>query len=259
MRDMLLALDVGNTNIVIGCVDGDDIVFQGRMETNLNKTTHQYAVEIKNILELSGIKNLKFGGSIISSVVPPVTGTLQEAVRLITATEPMVVGPGIKTGLNITIDNPAQLGSDLVVDAVAAIKYYKCPLVVIDMGTATTVSVVDKNQNYIGGMIFPGVMVSQSALTSRTSQLPKISLSTPPKKIIGKNTVDCMKSGAIFGNAAMFDAVVDRISEEIGEKPTVIATGGTAKFVIPYCKSDYILDGDLLIKGLKIIYDKNKN
>lgn len=254
---MILALDVGNTNIVLGCIDNDKIVFQSRLSTDHNKTEHQYAVEFKNMMELGNINIESITGAIMSSVVPPLVFILKRAVKIISGLTPMVLGPGIKTGLNITLDNPAQLGSDQVADAVAAINEYKAPIIIFDMGTATTVSVIDKNENYLGGMIYPGVKISQETLTARTSQLPKISLE-PPKKVIGKNTIDCMKSGAIYANAAMADGVVERIEQELGEKATVIATGGIAGSIIPFCKRKIIVDNDLLIKGLNIVYKKNK-
>ncbi|MEG1873101.1 MAG: type III pantothenate kinase, partial [Ruthenibacterium sp.] len=166
------------------------------------------------------------------------------------------IGPGIKTGLNILIDNPAQLGSDLVVDAVAAIHAYEKPLIIIDMGTATTFSVVDQKGNYLGGVICSGLKISLDALTARTSQLQSIGLE-PPKSVIGCNTVDCMKSGAIYGGASMLDGMIDRIQEEMGQKAIVVATGGLGKFVVPYCKHPIIYDDALLLKGLWLIYKKN--
>lgn len=254
---MILALDAGNTNIVLGCIDDDNkIVFEARVATDHSKTEYQYAVEFKSLFEIAGIDLHQIDGAIMSSVVPPLVTILKKSVEFIVGISPLVVGPGLKTGLNITLDNPAQLGSDQVVDAVAALDKYTPPLIIFDMGTATTVSVIDKNRNYMGGMIIPGVKVSQEALTSRTSQLPKISIE-PPKKVIGKNTIDCMKSGAIFGNASMVDGIVERMEQEIGESATVIATGGLSSSIIPFCKRNIIVDNDLLIRGLKIIYDKN--
>lgn len=255
---MILALDVGNTNIVLGCIDeNNDIVFEARVATEHNKTEHQYAVEFKSLLDIAGIDRDKITGSIMSSVVPPLVSILKRSVEFMTGITPLVVGPGVKTGLNITIDNPAQLGSDQVVDAIAALDEYEPPIIILDMGTATTVSVIDKNKNYLGGMIIPGVKISQESLTTRTSQLPKISIDTP-KKIIGKNTIDCMKSGVIYGNAAMIDGVIERLEQELGEKAKIIATGGFSSSIIPFCKRNIIIDNQLLIKGLRIIYDKNK-
>ncbi len=254
---MILAIDIGNTNIVIGGIDNDKIHFVARLSTDRTKTEDEYAVIFKNILEIHHISVQSFDGAIISSVVPPLINILKRSVKMLTALTPIVVGPGIKTGLNIKIDNPSQLGSDLVVGAVAAVALYKKPLIVLDMGTATTICVIDKNGNYLGGIIYPGVKVSLDSLTQRTSQLPAISLDAPAKAI-GKNTVDCMRSGIIYGNAAMADGMIDRFESELGEKATVIATGGLAQTILPHCKHKIILDDDLLIKGLKVIYDKNK-
>lgn len=255
---MLLAIDVGNTNIVLGCIEKDEIIFTARMSTDRKQTADQYAIQLKNIIELHGVNPNAVNGSIISSVVPPVLNALKGAVRLSIGVEPMVVGPGVKTGLNILMDNPAQVGSDLIVNAVGAIKEYKAPILIFDMGTATTISVVDKDKNYIGGSILPGVKISLDTLSNATAQLPAISLDKP-KRTIGKNTIECMRSGVIFGNAAMVDGMIERFEEELGETSTVIATGGISRFIIVNCKHDIIYDGDLLLKGLNILYKKNKS
>lgn len=254
---MILAVDIGNSNVVIGCFEDDKILFIERLSTNRHATSMEYTVLIKNILEINGLNNIAFQGGIISSVVPPVTLNVKEAMERLTGQEIMVVGPGIKTGLKILLDNPAQLGSDRVADAVAAINFYPMPAIMIDMGTATTISVIDKDKNFLGGLIVPGMLTSLESLTSRTSQLPHISI-IPPKKMIGTNTIDCMKSGIIYSTASSIDGVVDRIEEELGEKCTVISTGGIAKTIIPFCKRDIIIDDQLLLKGLMIIYEKNK-
>ncbi len=254
---MILALDVGNTNIVIGCIERGTIVYDARIATDHKKTTDEYAIHFKMLLEMYGIHPDAIDGAIISSVVPPLTNPLKQAVEKITGVTPFIVGPGIKTGLNIKTDNPNQLGADLVVDAVAAINEYKAPLIIFDLGTATTCSVIDKNLNYLGGMIFPGVKVAADALSSHASQLPYISFDAP-KNAIGSNTVDCMKSGIILGNAAMIDGVIERIEEELGEKATVIATGGLSKCIIDHCKREIIYDNDLLVKGLWLLYCKNQ-
>lgn len=253
---MILAIDMGNTNIVIGCVDDEKIYFEERLSTELSKTELEYAVGFKTVLELYNVDSSQITGAIISSVVPQLVNTIKAAVEKIVGVTPLIVGPGLKNGLNLLMDNPKTVGSDMVVDAVAAIKEYGAPLIIIDIGTATTFSVVDKNKNYIGGMIMPGVGVSLESLVSRTAQLPRISMEAP-KKAIGKNTIDCMKSGIIYGNASSFDGLIDRINEELGYDATVVATGGLAKVIVPYCKHDIILDNELLLKGLKIIYDKN--
>ena len=254
---MLLAIDIGNTNIVIGCIKDDEILFQARIATDRIKTSDQYGVEIKNMLETFGISRDEIEGCIISSVVPPVFNSVQTGVRKVIGRQPMVVGPGIKTGLNIHMDVPSQVGSDLIVVAVAALAEYPAPLVIIDLGTATTIQVIEPENVFIGGMVCPGVMVSLDSLTSRTAQLPGISLDEP-KQVVGKNTVDCMRSGIMYGTAAMLDGCIERIEEELGHPFTVIATGGLARFITPLCKHKMILEKDLLLKGLNIIYKKNK-
>ncbi len=253
---MILAVDIGNSNIVLGCFEDEKILFIERLSTNQNQTTLEYTILIKNILELNGLSHHSFEGGIISSVVPSVTHTVQDAMSRLTGKPVMVVGPGIRTGLKILLDNPAQLGSDRVADAVAAIHDYPCPLIVVDMGTATTISVVDRNKNFLGGMIIPGLRVSLDSLTMRTSQLPKISLD-PPKRVIGSNTIDCMRSGIIYSTASSIDGTIERIEEELGETCTIISTGGLAKTIIPYCKRKILIDDRLLLKGLMIIYNKN--
>lgn len=254
---MILAVDIGNSNIVIGCFERDTVLFVERLSTNQQCTALEYVISIKNILELNGTDKNNIEGCIISSVVPSVTETVKTALERLTHTRVMIVGPGIRTGLKILLDNPVQLGSDRVADAVAAVNLYPAPLVIIDMGTATTVSVIDKDKNYLGGMIIPGLRVSLDSLTMRTSQLPKIGIE-PPKRVIGANTVECMKSGIVYYSAAGIDGVIDRIEESLGSKCTVVSTGGLADKIIPYCRREIIIDEQLLLKGLMIIYNKNK-
>lgn len=253
---MILAVDVGNTNIVIGCCKENKIEFVERLSNDPNATVLEYAISFKNVLELYGIGQEDIDGAIISSVVPSVTLTIKSAIKKIVNVDSMVIGPGLKTGVNITLDNPAQLGSDLVVDAAAGIAEYPLPLIIFDMGTATTVSVIDENKNYLGGMIIPGVNVSLNAMISQTSQLPRISLE-PPKRIIGKNTIECMKSGILYSTAASLDGIIDRVESELGKKAAVVATGGLAGSIIPHCTKKIILDDELLLKGLIVIYNKN--
>ena len=255
---MLLAVDIGNTNIVFGCVDdNDEVVLFERISTNHNATSAEYASLIKNILEMNRFNIKDINDAIMSSVVPSVTNTVKEAVRKLFGVEVMIAGPGVKTGLNILIDNPAQLGSDQAVDAVAAINEYPAPLIIIDMGTATTVSVVDEQKNYRGGLIMTGMGVAADALTARTAQLPKINFEAPAN-IIGTNTIDCLKSGMLYSNACALDGIIERIEEQLGYKCTTVATGGLSELVVPLCKRKIILDSNLLIKGLGIIYKKNK-
>ena len=254
---MILAIDIGNTNIVVGCIDEEKIYFTERLSTVRTKTELEYAVDLKTVLDIYHIKRTDIEGCIISSVVPQITGIAKLAAEKILKKEVMVLGPGVKTGLNIVMDNPGQLGADLVADAVAGLASYPVPLVVIDIGTATTISVVNSKKQYIGGMIMPGVRISLDALTARASQLSWISIDAP-RHIIGKNTIECMKSGVLYSNAAALDGIIDRIEEELGEKTTVIATGGLAKKIVPHCRKEIILDEELLLKGLMLIYRKNK-
>ncbi len=255
---MILAIDIGNTNIVLGCLNSEeDVTFVERLSTDRGRTALEYAISIKNVLEMYGVEPKHLEGAIISSVVPPITSVVRAAVQKITGRKAMVVGPGLRTGLHILMDNPAQVGSDLVVDAVAAIHQHPAPLVVIDMGTATTLSVVDRNKNYIGGMIVPGMRGSLDSLVSRAAQLSNIELEAP-RRLIGKNSAECMKSGMIYGNAALLDGLIERVEAELGEPVTVVATGGLARLVVPYCKKEILMDDALLLKGMLIIYRKNQ-
>lgn len=254
---MVFAIDIGNTNIVIGCFEDKKVIFTERLSTKKTSTMLEYAISFKNVLELYEINPQTIEGSIISSVVPEITNIVNYAIEKITGKKSLIIGPGIKTGLSIKVDNPATLGSDLVVGAVAALAEYPVPLVVIDFGTATTVTVINNKKDLLGGMILPGVMLSLKSLSSGTSQLPEIGLE-PPKKFIGTNTVDCMKSGILYSTAYGIDGFVENIEKELGEKVTVVATGGLAKAIVPLCKSEIIVDDELLLKGLMDIYNRNK-
>ena len=253
---MILAVDIGNTNIVIGCMEQEKIYFVERVSTDTSKTELEYVVEFKTLLELYRIGLGEITGCIIASVVPPLNNVVKTAMEKLFRLTPLLVGPGVKTGLNILMDNPAQVGADLIVNAVAGLQYYGAPIIMIDMGTATTISVVDEKKNYIGGMILPGVKVSLDSLVNRTSQLPRISLE-PPKKVIGRNTIDCMKSGIVMGQAACLDGMIERIYDELGYEAPVVATGGLAGSIVPYCKKKIICDNELTLKGLGLIYHKN--
>ncbi|MBR4720395.1 MAG: type III pantothenate kinase [Clostridia bacterium] len=252
---MILAVDVGNTNIVIGCIDEGKIVFSGRLTTNAQKTDMEIAVMLKNILTLNGIATDKFEGAIVSSVVPPMNKALKSAINLVTGKDAYMVNGS--EGLTIDIDDPSQLGPDLVVGAVAVLNEYKPPVVLIDLGTATTIFVIDKDSKYLGGAIMPGIAISQQALSSKASLLPSISLEAP-KSVIGKNTVDSMNSGAVFGNASMIDGMLDRIEKELGSKVTAVATGGLSRFIAKHCKHEILYEEDLLLKGLWLIYKKHR-
>ena len=254
---MLLALDIGNTNITIGCYRNKELLFISRMATDRSRMEDQYAIELRDILDINGVSAADIDGSIISSVVPPLYASIAHAIKKITGTVPLSVGPGIRTGLNIRIDNPATLGADLVAGCVAALDRYPCPTIVIDMGTATTITVIDAHKNMLGGSILPGVGISLDALSSRTSQLPQISLEAPDH-VIGTNTIACMASGSVFGTAAMIDGMCDRMENELGTPCTVVATGGLAHQIIPCCRRKVILDENLLLDGLRILYERNQ-
>ena len=254
---MILALDIGNSNIVIGCCEDGKVLFTERISTRHAATELEYAMAIMSILNIYGLDVRNINGAIISSVVPNLTNIIKDAVGKISGCRVMVVGPGLKTGLKIVMDDPARLGADLVVDAVAGIKEYGAPLIIIDMGTATTISAIGEGGEYLGGVIMPGLEVSLNSLVGGTSQLPRISLEKP-KKVIGTNTVDCMKSGIMFGTASNIDGMVRKIRRELGcPGAKAVATGGLSKAVIPLCDEKIIIDDELLLKGLVIIYMKN--
>ena len=253
---MILAVDIGNTNVVLGCMEDDKILFLERMATDRRATDMEYLVRIRSVLKYRDIDPAKLEGAIICSVVPIVTMNIRPAVEQLIGKQAVVVGPGLKTGLRINIDNPGALGADRVADAVAAVNLYPVPLITIDMGTATTVGVVDETKTFIGGMIVPGVMVSLNALAGGTAQLPHISLD-PPKHAIGRNTVECMQNGIIYHNAAGVDGMIERIEAQLGKKCTVVITGGLSTVIAPHCKHEMIHDPELLLKGLMILYRKN--
>lgn len=253
---MIIAIDIGNSNIVLGCLENGSICFEARMATDRIKTADQYCAELKTMLGLFDVDPANVEGSIVSSVVPLVQQVIVQALERLTGKPCLTVGPGLKTGLNIKIDNPAQAGSDLIVGAVAAIEAYGAPLCVIDLGTATTISVIDRDKVFRGGSIAPGVMLSLNALSSGTAQLPAISLERP-RKAVGTNTVDSMRSGLLLGSAAMLDGMLERIEDELGYPTRVIATGGLAKFIVPLCKRKMEIDDHLLLRGLDLLYRRN--
>ena len=247
---------MGNSNIVVGGLDDNKTYFEERITTDDRKTSLEYAILLKNILEIHQIDPSEIEGAIMSSVVPPLNAAISSAVKKILGYHPMLVGAGIKTGMNIIMDNPKTVGSVMIVDAVAAIREYPGPIIIIDMGTATTLDVVDHDGNYIGGVILPGVKVALNSLVSNTAQLPRISFDVP-KRTIGKNTIECMRNGIMLGNAAMLDGLIDRMTAELGEPATLIATGGMARFITPLCTHKITYDPDLLLRGLMILYRQN--
>ena len=253
---MILAIDVGNSNIVLGCLDGRETRFVARIATDINKTEYEYSVSMRDVLAFRGVDVRELDGAILSSVVWPLNTTLYRAVELLIGKPPMTVGRGLKTGLDIRIDDPGTVGADLVVAAVAGLALAPPPLILIDMGTATTVTVVDAEGKFRGGAIAPGLRLSMEALSEGTSLLPRVSLEAPAR-CIGTNTVACMQSGAIFGTAAMLDGLIDRMEEELGQKTTVIATGGLAGCVVACCRREIRYEPDLLLTGLAILWEKN--
>lgn len=255
---MTFCVDIGNTNIVLGCYRGDKLVFQSRISTDRSQMSDQYAVEIHSILELHGIDHAGIHGAVVSSVVPALTESVASAIETAVGIRPMVLDADTDTGLVVKLDVPSELGSDLAATAVAAKSRYPLPCVIIDMGTATTITVLDKEGAFLGGAIVPGMRVSLESLVSRTSMLVGISFDAPPQ-VIGTNTVDSMKSGSVIGSAAMLDGMLARIENQLGQKPFVVATGGLAPVVMPFCDTPITLDDDLLMDGIRLIYEMNQS
>lgn len=255
---MILAIDAGNTNIVLGCMREESLLFTARVRTDRAKTEDEYALIFRNLFDLHQVDRHSVEGAILSCVVSELSDVLCKAVETVIKKRPLIVGAGLKTGLNIKIDNPAQLGADLVADAVAALAQFPKPMAIFDMGTANTMSIIDGKGQFLGGAIMTGPRLSVDMLSSRTSQLPHIELDAPAK-VIGSNTIQCMQSGAIYGHAAMIDGLIDRVEEELGEPlAAIIATGGLSSRIIPFCRHHIVLEENLMLQGLKIIYEKNK-
>ncbi len=254
---MLLCTDVGNTNIKFALYERDKQIVKLRFATDPSKTEDEFAVELYTIFQINRIDIAKIEGSVISSVVPKVTNSLVQAIKKVTYQDTLVLSSGVKTGLDIRIENPATLGSDLVAMCVAVKKMYSCPAVVISLGTATTIVYMNSQRCYCGGSISPGVSISLDALTSNGALLPSIDLKQP-KQIISTNTVECIRSGVILGTASMIDGMIDKYSKATETHPTLIATGGHATTIIPNCNHKIIINDDLVLEGIKIIYEKNK-
>lgn len=254
---MLLTIDAGNTNITMGAFEGDELRFVSRLATERARTQDQYAVELKNIFSLYAIDPSALSACILGSVVPELTAALCGAVQRVTGTRPMVLSPGVRTGLNIKTDNPAEVGADLVAGAVGALAEYEMPCLVLDLGTATKISVLDRTGAFCGCTISPGVSISLEALSSRTSQLPSISFKTPAS-VIGRNTVDSMQSGIVFGVSTMLDGMCDKIETELGERvQSIVATGGLSGDIVKNCCRKVIINPNLVLEGLRYIYLKN--
>jgi type III pantothenate kinase len=253
---MVIAVIIGNAGIEIGGCQGNSIAFIERLSSETGRTALEYAVLIKDILDIHGVSPSEITGGIVASVVPLITERLIEGMTKLADCRIITVGPGVKTGLSIVIDNPAQLGADLAAGAVAAIENYGYPAIIFSMGTAISASVIDKNRNFIGGIIMPGVYTSLNALSGSASLLQSVALEVP-KSVIGKNTVDCMKSGLVFGAAAGIDGIIDRVQKELGYSLKAVAAGENASMIVPLCSHDISVDQGLLIKGLIMIYNKN--
>lgn len=253
---MILAVDIGNSNIMLGGFQDGELSVVLTLATDVKRTADEYASSILSLLSLHGIGKEEITGAILSSVVPPLNAVLKNAIRLLFSIEPLTVGPGIKTGLNIHCDAPSSVGADLICASVAVCRLYATPALIVDMGTATKMIVVNEKGAFVGVSILPGVTMGQDALAERTAQLPRIELSAPPSAI-GKNTVDAIRSGVVFGNAAMVDGMIDRIFDEFGSPLPVYATGGLMKSILPYCKHEITLDENLVLRGLYILYEKN--
>lgn len=255
---MIVAIDVGNSNISIGAYSGDKLLFLSRISTKNDATADEYAVKLRHIFDLYGHAVPEMEGAIVSSVVPPLSPRLCQALKLLKDVRIYTIGPGLKTGLNIKIDNPSQLGSDLVCVSVAATAKYPSPAVVVDMSTAITFSAIDSRKNLVGCAITPGVELSLNALVEGTAQLQKIDLDEPVHSVVGHNTIESMRAGSVYGNAAMIDGMIVRFREELGDNLSVVATGAQAGYILPYCKEKIIYDENLLLDGLRLIFEKNR-
>nr|WP_314505226.1 type III pantothenate kinase [uncultured Peptostreptococcus sp.] len=254
---MLLVFDIGNTNMVLGVYDGDNLVRDWRINTDLNKTSDEYGVLIKSLFDASNISLSVVDAIIVSSVVPAVMHSLENFCRKYCNISPMVVGPGIKTGLNIKYEDPKMVGADRIVNAVAAISKYNCPVIIIDFGTATTYCAVSNKGEYIGGAISPGMKISSEALFQKASKLPRVELVTP-ETVICKDTVSAMQAGIIYGYAGQVEKIVGLMKKELKDEGTlVIATGGLANMISQETNAIDVIDPNLTLEGLRIIYEKN--
>lgn len=254
---MILTIDIGNSNIALGGFKNGELSFVVRISTEIKKTADEYASKILGVLGIHGIEKHGINGAIISSVVPPLNSIIKNAIKIIWGIEPLLVGPGIKTGINIHCDTPSSVGADIICACVASHSLYGSPSLIVDMGTATKMTVMNEKGAFIGVSIIPGVLMGLNALSENTAQLPKVELEAP-RLVVGKNTSDSMRSGVIFGNAAMIDGMIERIINEVGKELPVYATGGVSHLIIPYCKHSITIDENLVLKGLNIIYNKNK-
>jgi type III pantothenate kinase len=254
---MLLVIDVGNTNTVLGLFDGDKLVRDWRIRTVVDHTVDEYGMLIYNLYKTSRISSREIQDIIISCVVPPMLNILEPLCQKYFNIKPLIVGPGVKTGMPIFYDNPKEVGADRIVNAVAGFEKYKRDLIIVDFGTATTFDYVSNKGEYMGGCISPGIMISSEALFERAAKLPRVELSKP-RSIVGKDTVSSMQAGIMYGYAGLVDGICERIKAEVKSNPLVVATGGLAKIVAPETKSINVVDDMLTLEGLRIIYLRNK-
>ncbi|MBE7044196.1 MAG: type III pantothenate kinase [Ruminococcaceae bacterium] len=254
---MLLVIEAGNSHITLGGYEGETLVFVSDMLSDARKTRDQYIVAMKELMLLYGVTPEQVDGAIISSVVPELTGTIRDAVSVLCGIPALIVGPGVKSGLHIQIENPAQLGSDIVACAVAALEHYGAPCIVCSLGTATVMSVIDEKSRCCGAVIAAGVGTTQDGFTKRTALLPHVQIE-PPKQVVGKNTVTSIQSGLVYGTAAMIDGLIARIREEADCTFRVVATGKMTDKIIPYCKEEIEICDYLLLEGLRLIYQRNQ-
>jgi len=254
---MILVLDVGNTNIVLGVYEGAKLVRSWRISTDKDKTCDEYGIQIRVLFQYSNIKHESVEAIVVSSVVPPVTPALEEMCQKYFGIAPLVVGPGVKTAMPIRYDNPKEVGADRIVNAIAAYEIYGGPLIVVDFGTATTFDAISKNGEYLGGAIAPGIGISTEALYTRAAKLPRIEL-TKPKTVIGKNTVSSMQAGIIYGFVGQTDGIISRMKRELGGEPIVVATGGLATLISKESTGINHVNSNLTLEGLRIVYERNK-
>lgn len=254
---MILCVDIGNTNIKFGGFENDKLSFFASIATNHKLTFEQYAIEIKNLLKLFDIAEDSFEGAAISSVVPSVTKNVRDAIEYLCKVTPLIVSPGVKTGLNLKASNAVEIGADIVCGAVAVANKYPLPCLVFTLGTATTVFAVNENKEFIGGMLIPGVMASLNALSASTAMLPAISLDAEKPKILSTDTIEAMTSGIVYSTAAMIDGLSKRIENHFGWKSTLVLSGGLNSVFLPYLEGDFKVDDNIVLEGLLQIYKKN--
>jgi len=255
---MLLTIDAGNTNVVIALFDGERQVFESRVDTDSKRMADQYATLFDDIFRLYKADKSKVNGAVISSVVPPITRELHSAVKRLFGVESLTVAPGVRNNLEIKIDHPDTLGSDLVCGSVAAKHLYRSPCIIIDMGTVTKVMALDKSGAFIGCVLSPGVGIGLEAMAGKTALLPLVEFGYAKNVIVATNTADCIRSGLIYGNACMLDGLIAKFEAEIGEKCSVVATGGYCEIIIPYCEKDIAVNKGLVSEGLRLIYEMNR-